>query len=179
MKNTSSKKTESYSLIQIAGFMAVAARTAPKAKGTDNIETLVISDKKLKSKLIDFMNKTAKTHNKPGFKRDAENCKDSPAILLIGTKTEPIGLTHCSFCGYKDCSALLKAKATCAYNTIDLGIAVGSAVSVASDFRIDNRIMYSIGKAALEINLFKNKKVKIALGIPLSCSGKSPFFDRK
>ncbi len=172
-------QAEKNTLTQIAGFMATAARTAPKAKGVDNIKTLIISTEKEKSKLIKAMLDAARKHDKPGFKRDAENLKHASAILLIGTRTGPIGLTYCGFCGYKDCATMKKAKGICAYNSIDLGIAVGSAVSIASDFRIDNRIMYSAGKAALNINLFKDKKVKTALAIPLSATGKNVFFDRK
>jgi uncharacterized ferredoxin-like protein len=52
-----------------------------------------------------------------------------------------------------------------------------SAVSVAMDHRVDNRIMYSAGKAAIEAGLF-GPEVKIAYGIPLSATGKNPFFDR-
>ena len=176
MPNT---KAEKKALSQIAGFMAAAARTAPKAKGVDNIRTLVITTEREKSGLIKAMLDAAKKHDKPGFKRDAENLKHAKAILLIGTKTGAMGLTYCGFCGYKDCTALNKAKGICAFNSIDLGIAAGSAVSIAGDFRIDNRIMYSAGKAALNINLFKDKSVKIALAIPLSATGKNVFFDRK
>ncbi|MFH1092703.1 MAG: DUF2148 domain-containing protein [Candidatus Omnitrophota bacterium] len=176
MKNSQAEKN---ALMQIAGFMAAAARTAPKVRGVDNIKTLIISTEKEKSKLIKAMNEAAKKHNKPGFKRDAENLRHAGAILLIGTKTGAIGLTYCGFCGYKDCAALTKAKGICAFNSIDLGIATGSAVSIASDFRIDNRIMYSAGKAALNIDLFKDKGVKTALAIPLSATGKNIFFDRK
>jgi uncharacterized ferredoxin-like protein len=59
----------------------------------------------------------------------------------------------------------------------DLGIAIGSAVSVAADHRVDNRVMYSIGKAAKELKLL-GEEASIIFGIPLSASGKSPFFDR-
>jgi uncharacterized ferredoxin-like protein len=38
--------------------------------------------------------------------------------------------------------------------------------------------MYSIGRAAMDLGLF-SKDVKQALGIPLSVTGKNPFFDRK
>jgi uncharacterized ferredoxin-like protein len=38
--------------------------------------------------------------------------------------------------------------------------------------------MYSIGRASLELGLL-GPKVKQALGIPLSVTGKSPFFDRQ
>jgi uncharacterized ferredoxin-like protein len=73
---------------------------------------------------------------------------------------------------------MVKHKGTCAYNPIDLGIAVGSAVATASDFHTDNRVMYSIGRACLDLKLF-SQTVKQALGIPLSVTGKNPFFDRK
>lgn len=69
------------------------------------------------------------------------------------------------------------AGALCSFNSGDLGIAVGSAVSVATDHRVDNRIMYSAGKAALELGLLGDG-VAIAFGVPLSATGKNPFFDR-
>jgi uncharacterized ferredoxin-like protein len=37
--------------------------------------------------------------------------------------------------------------------------------------------MFSVGKACLELQLF-SADVKQAVGIPLSITGKSPFFDR-
>jgi len=86
MKTIKTKTIKNKSLIQIAGFMAVAARTSPKAKGTDNIETLIINTEKEKKKLLNHMIKVAKKENKPGFMRDTNNCINSPAILLIGTK---------------------------------------------------------------------------------------------
>ncbi|MFH2138801.1 MAG: DUF2148 domain-containing protein [Candidatus Omnitrophota bacterium] len=177
MKNIALLKKKT--LRQIAEFICISARTAPKAKGIDNILTYIIDNDKEKTRLISRMREIAKKENKPGFSRDADNINQAPVLVLIGTKTEPIGLTYCGFCGYPDCAALKKAKGICAYNTIDLGIAVGSAVSKAADFRVDNRLMYSAGKAAIELNFFKDKKVKIALGIPLSATGKNPFFDRK
>ena len=71
----------------------------------------------------------------------------------------------------------MEAGARCAYTGIDLGIAVGSAVSTATDARVDNRIMFSIGRAAQEMHLLGEDVCQI-MGIPLSASGKSPFFDR-
>ncbi len=63
-------------------------------------------------------------------------------------------------------------------NTGDLGIAVGSAASVAMDERVDNRIMHSVGKAAVDLKLL-GEDVKIAYGIPLYIGSKNVFFDRK
>lgn len=61
------------------------------------------------------------------------------------------------------------------YAGIDLGIAVSSAVSVAAMDKVDNRVMFSIGKAAAEMGYAENV---LWLGIPLSVSGKNIFFDR-
>ena len=47
----------------------------------------------------------------------------------------------------------------------------------AADHRIDNRVMYSAGKVALEMGLFSDS-VRVAYGVPLSVSSKSPYFDR-
>ena len=72
---------------------------------------------------------------------------------------------------------MTKAGGRCAINVSDLGIAVGSAVSVACDMRVDNRVMYSIGKAVTLMDLFP-EDVEVCYGIPLSISSKSIFFDR-
>lgn len=71
---------------------------------------------------------------------------------------------------------MAKSSAHCAFDDVDLGIAIGSAVSVAADNRIDNRIMYSAGRAAMELEILGKKVINIQ-GIPLSVSGKNPFFD--
>ncbi len=169
-------KIENDALLNTAKLMCLAARTAPKAKGIDNIVTKIISQKE-KTHLIQKMKTIGKKENKPSFIRDADNLKLAPYVVLIGTKINPIGL-NCGFCGFKTCKEMLKHNATCSYNPLDLGIAVGSAVSVAMDNRVDNRIMYSVGTCAIKLGII-SKKVKIAMGIPLSASGKNPFFDRK
>ena len=70
-----------------------------------------------------------------------------------------------------------KAGANCAFNITDLGIAVGSAVSVAADHRIDNRVMYSAGRGAVRMGIFP-EDVRVCCGIPLYTGSKSIFFDR-
>ena len=57
------------------------------------------------------------------------------------------------------------------------GIAVGSAVSVAADDRVDSRVLYSAGKAA-QLMQYEDFDV-VWLAIPIAAYGKSPFFDRK
>ena len=84
-----------------------------------------------------------------------------------------------TLCGFKNCQEKTAyPDFACIFNTGDLGIAIGSAVSIAADRRIDNRVMYTAGCAALALGLL-GMDIKIAYGIPISISGKNPFFDRK
>ncbi|MGI6038018.1 MAG: DUF2148 domain-containing protein, partial [Limnochordia bacterium] len=112
------------------------------------------------------------------FERDAENIAQVQAIVLLGTKAAPMGLKVCSFCGFASCEEMKAKGGLCAYNSGDLGIAVGSAVSVAADCRVDNRIMYTIGLAAVRLGILGDD-VPVALGIPLWVGGKNVFFDRR
>ena len=41
----------------------------------------------------------------------------------------------------------------CAFSVTDLGIAVGSAVSLAADNRMDNRVLFSAGKGAARMGM--------------------------
>lgn len=163
-------------ILKVAELMAVAARTAPKARGTDNLEIAIATEETIEE-MAGFMKKYGKKNNVPFFIRDAECILKSPAVVLIGTYIKTQGL-DCGLCGYEKCSKKDKHKETpCIFNSNDLGIALGSAVSVASNHHIDNRIMYSAGIAALKLKLFK-KEVKIIFAIPLSATSKNPFFDR-
>jgi uncharacterized ferredoxin-like protein len=157
--------------------MATAARTAPKTRGIDNIKVVAIEDAATKEELSKQMRELAKSENRPTFERDA-NCVDlSSVVLLIGVQSNPAGL-NCDYCGHGTCSQIENAGGVCSFNSIDLGIAASSAVSAAADSRVDTRIMFSVGRAGADMNLF-GMPVSMALGIPLSISGKSPFFDRK
>jgi len=161
---------------QIAKLMVLAAKTAPKGCGLDNVEALVL-DGEEKAALADEMRKIAKDTGADFFERDAGNLDNSYFIVMIGAKDSPAGLANCGFCGFADCAGTQKAGGRCTFNLIDLGIAIGSAVSVAADHRIDNRVMFSAGKAALNLKIFP-EDVKVCYGIPLSSGSKSIFFDR-
>lgn len=168
---------ENAAVKDVAEFMAASGRTAPKTRGVDNIDIIVIDKGPDKAKLIKRMKELSKKLDKPSMLRDAGSIKAASQIVVIGVRSVPAGL-NCGFCGYPTCKYLAKSAGVCAYNSIDLGIAVGSAVSIAGNFHIDNRVMYSIGKAAIDLGFF-GKDVKQALGIPLSVTGKSPYFDRE
>jgi uncharacterized ferredoxin-like protein len=172
-----SLELEKLAALQVASLMAAAARTAPKTRGIDNIRVVALDDDASRAKLLGKMQEIGKTENRPSFTRDANCIAACPAIVVIGVEDNPSGL-NCGFCGHTACAELNADHGVCAFNTVDLGIAASSAASVAADARVDTRLMFSIGKAALALSLF-GPKVRQALGIPLSITGKSPFFDRK
>lgn len=163
-------------LKDVAEFMCVAARTAPKTCGRDYL-IITILDESEKSGVIAKMEEIAVRNNRPSCHRDAGNIKDVDHIVVIGVKRKSLGL-NCGYCGYTDCAELDKTKGVCAYNSMDLGIALGSACAIAADFRADNRLMYSIGKGVLELGILGNEAC-MAIGIPLAATGKNQFFDRK
>jgi uncharacterized ferredoxin-like protein len=168
---------EKQAALQVVGLMAAAARTAPKTRGIDNIRIRAIDDEASKQQLIAKMREIAALENRPGMARDAGNIGNAPALLVIGVEANTAGL-NCGFCGKPTCEALEAAGGICTFNSVDLGIATCSAAAVANQFHIDNRVMYSIGRASLDLKLF-GENVRQALGIPLSVTGKNPFFDRK
>jgi uncharacterized ferredoxin-like protein len=172
-----SAELEKQAARQVAALMVAAARTAPKTRGIDNIQTAAIEDESTQRKIIAKMREIAAQENRPGLARDAGNIEHSPALVVIGVEANTAGL-NCGFCGQPTCDALEAADGICAFNSIDLGIATASAAEIAGRLHIDNRTMYSIGRACLDLGVF-GPKVKQALGIPLSVTGKNPFFDRK
>ncbi|MCX7825530.1 MAG: DUF2148 domain-containing protein [Verrucomicrobiae bacterium] len=172
-----SQELERQAALNVAALMAAAARTAPKTRGIDNISVLAVDDPETKGRVIAKMQEISKRDNLPFVQRDANCIANAPVLLVIGVADNPPGL-DCGFCGHKTCVESQKAKSTCAFNSIDLGIAVSSAAATAGQFHVDNRVMFSIGRACRELRLF-GESVRQILGIPLSISGKSPFFDRK
>ncbi|MDR1092955.1 MAG: DUF2148 domain-containing protein [Clostridiales bacterium] len=171
----SSAETEKKAALRVAELMVAAARTAPKACGVDVIETVIL-DGADKGKLTAAMRVCKMGARSEFFARDAALVDKCPCIVLIGGGAAPRAL-DCGLCGVKDCAAAVQSGVACAMAVNDLGIAVGSAASVAMDCRIDNRILFTAGMAALGMKCFSDK-VKICFGIGLSVSGKNIFFDR-
>lgn len=162
--------------LAVADLMAAAARTAPKASGKDKVITMILTGED-KANLAEEMRRAADEYGEEFIRRDAQNVEDSHCVVLIGVTGQVFGLTSCGMCGFKDCGEMKKAGANCAFNITDLGIAVGSAVSVAADHRIDNRVMYSAGRGAVRMGIFP-EDVRVCYGIPLYTGAKSIFFDR-
>lgn len=172
------KHAEETAVMAAAQAMCAAARTAPKARGMDYLTTLIVAGDDMMA-LADKMEEMGKAGDRPSFIRDAENVRDSQALVLIGTREKTRGLNDgCQLCHHPDCADCARNNGVCVYGPMDLGIAIGSAVSVAADSRVDSRIMFSAGMAAKAMNLM-GREYSMIMGIPLSVSGKSPYFDRK
>lgn len=166
-------------LYEVAKKMMTAARTAPKGHGTDHLAIAVAERDEIEIIAAKMIAMVQEGEAAEFFNRDAYNILSCDHMVLIGTKIKPIRLRDCGLCGFQNCEEKdTYPNHPCAFNTGDLGIAIGSAVSVAMDARVDNRIMFSVGKAVKALNLLGDD-VKIIYGIPLSSTGKSPFFDRK
>lgn len=173
-----SDAVELEAVLETARRMCAAARTAPKAKGIDRIETLVLTGDD-KDAIADELERLSEPLQYKFFLRDAGNVRAAQALVLIGTREGPRGLNGgCRHCHYDDCADCAEKGGVCIYDPMDLGIAIGSAVAVAADARVDNRVLFSAGRAAMSLGLMGDG-VHMVMGIPLSVKGKNPFFDRK
>ncbi len=174
----SDKMAETEVALDVAKKMCAAARTAPKTRGRDSIVTAILTERDSEH-LADEMEALSRDKGEQFAKRnqrDSRSVRKADAIVLLGTRSKPRGVSFCGFCGFHNCGEAKQKGGHCAFDDIDLGIALGSAVSVAADHRVDNRIMFSIGRTAMEMNLLGHDVTKI-LGISLSISGKNKFFD--
>ncbi len=171
---------ENDALKTAADLMALAARTAPKSRGEDFILMKLLVGTEIKD-LADAMEKFGEKTGKGNFDRDAKNIRNSPVVLLIGIKNAtPLGI-NCGACGFDTCAELKTRSGPefvgphCAFRLLDMGIALGSAVKTASILNVDNRIMYRVGTVVRDMGLLDWDYI---MGIPMSATGKSIYFDR-
>jgi len=178
---------ETEAIRTVAALMVLSARTAPKARGVDEIKTRIVTGVEL-TDLGDEMVAFGDRNNVPFFVRDGKCVTNSDACVLIGIRGEvPVGV-NCQGCGYptcqdfkeaflqRDCTGSPFAGPNCIIRIADLGIALGSAVKTAQVHNVDNRIMYSAGVAARALGWLRD--CTSVYGIPLKGSGKNIFFDR-
>lgn len=169
------RHTRSERLLEVANAMMTAARTAPKGKGFDIIEVITLTGEHI-NQLSDAMREYSEKTGLKFILRDAENILSAQAIVLIGTRQQ-IHSLNCGYCGFETCAEKLeKTDVPCALNTVDVGIAIGSACAVAADNRVDSRVMFSAGRVAQELNLMP--ECSSIYAIPISATSKNPFFDR-
>lgn len=163
--------------LKVAEMMVAAAKTAPKGSGKDKVIGYVLEGKD-KDALGEAMRELAKETGEEFIERDSRNVDDSHCVVILACIQEPFGLSNCGMCGFKNCAEMSKAGTNCVFNVTDLGIAVGSAVSIAADHRIDNRVMFSAGQGAIRMG-FMPEDVRVCYGIPLYTGSKSILFDRE
>ena len=167
------------SLHTVAELMAISARTAPKSAGQDFVVTKIIEGQDLQrlgEAMINFGERTGKSN----FDRDGKNVLDSETVVLIGLNDARVLGLNCAACGSQTCIKPNTVEGefqgpNCAFRLLDMGIAIGSAVKTAGMLNVDNRIMYRAGVVARELGLID---ADFAIGIPLSATGKSIYFDR-
>ena len=158
--------------------MVAAAITAPKGCGHDNVEAVLLDGEEMMT-LAKYCREIGEESGVDFFIRDAHTIELSHCIVLIGANNNPILLDGCGLCGLENCANTKAAGANCAFNIVDLGIAIGSAVGVAADNRIDNRVLFSGGVAALKMGGLFSDNVNVCFAIPLSTYSKNIFYDRE
>lgn len=171
------QEVEKEAVLSIAKELAVVARTAPKACGEDDLHVAILDGEDLE-KLADLTLKEGEESGIDFFVRDSKLLRQAHCVVLLGVSNKVLGLANCGYCGFGDCAGCYKAGANCALKLADLGIALGSVVARAADYRVDNRIAFSIGKGALQMGVFPDDVTNI-YAVPLATSGKNIFFDRE
>lgn len=165
-------------ILETAMQMCNAAQTAPKACGRDSVISGILTGEEIQALTAEMIRIERETPNcKPIFIRDADLVARSTAVVLIGSLNQCRGLTPCGLCGSGNCACTQRGSGHCAFDDIDLGIALGSAVSLAADMRVDNRVMYTVGIAAMNLKLL-GKSVGTIMGIPLSEAPRNLYFTR-
>ncbi|HBB18751.1 MAG TPA: hypothetical protein DCZ97_17765 [Syntrophus sp. (in: bacteria)] len=184
-----SSQAETEAVLTAAKLIMAAITTAPKGRGVSEVNSVL-----LLAEEIERLAKAMEEHDSHKatpvgiFKRDAQNIRNAEAVLLIGIKgtmpKKPETPLNCGACGYPSCSELIKAQKKrgedfvgplCAFQIMDLGIALGVAAKMAGVLNIDNRLMYSAGAAAMNLGFFT---ADLMIALPLSVSAKNIFFDR-
>ena len=166
-------------ILQAAKQICMAAVTAPKACGRDSVTCGVLVGEEVRQLAEEMVRMEQEVPNcKPIFVRDAELVAKCPAVVLLGSKRQSRGLTPCGLCGHENCGDCRSVGGHCAFDDMDLGIAIGSACAMAADLRVDNRVLYTAGMAAMELKLL-GEDVTTIMALPLSATNQNIFFRHK
>lgn len=172
----------------VVKLMAASARTAPKAGGKDFLEIVVITKEEDLKRIAQAMKDYApKSTNEAYWLRDASNIENSQALLLVGLGKAVTAGYDCGGCGYPTCAEFSKHRELkekemgysgphCVMRMMDIGVALSSAAKTASMHNVDNRVQQRVGAAARAVGFIK---AEVVMGIPVSITGKSIYFDRQ
>ena len=76
----------------VAQKMVIAARTAPKARGKDTLIAAVVDTETREAIAAHMRNMVEQKQAAAFFLRDADNLEASDALVLLGTKIDPLRL---------------------------------------------------------------------------------------
>lgn len=172
----------------VINLMAASAITAPKAGGKDCLAIVALTEEEDLRCLAEAMRGYAAESAKATYwHRDATNIEQAQGLLLIGLDGAQTAGYDCGGCGFQTCHEFEQNRDLrefrmgysgphCVMRMMDIGVALSSAAKAAGMLNIDNRIQQRVGAAARELGYIEGE---VVMGIPISISGKSIFYDRK
>ncbi len=170
-------------VLELAKNIALAVHKAPQITGKTEVDAEIIWGEDLEP-IIEVMGPVAQLMRYVQWDYETiKNCYEkgeNPVIVAIGAKTARSNLMwDCGACGFNTCKEFNKyAKEnrgggqlggpSCNWKTLDFSIACDWACASAWQYRIDNRIMGSLGFAlnALGFMPHMDAKLGLALGPP-------------
>ena len=127
----SSEDMQTRAVLDTAARMCAAARTAPKTRGMDGLVTCVVTGED-KDRLAAHMRELAGRLDYAFFARDADNVDYADAVVLFGMEEQRRGLNGgCQYCHFADCADCAEKNGLCAWDAMDVGIAIGAGSTTA------------------------------------------------
>jgi uncharacterized ferredoxin-like protein len=182
-------QAEEEAVLTAARLILAAVVTSPKTRGVSSVSAILLQGEE-KERLAKSMEEHGpqKSFNGEIFLRDAKNIRRSAGVILVGVKgsmpKKPEKPFNCGACGHPSCAQFIRTEKKpaedfvgplCAFQLVDLGIALGVAAKMAAELNIDNRLMYTAGAAAMNLGL---READMIIALPMSISAKNIFFDR-
>jgi uncharacterized ferredoxin-like protein len=186
--------------ISAVKLMLNAAMTAPNAGGVSQVEAHIVAGYR---KQIDLAKKMEEIGNENNtleriFKYEAQMCRESDAVLLLGdyrAAETPMDASCGGCAGLPDCSWIYNNRHVaagqidmshtnpkrmvdgplCSVRVGDLGYAVGSALYLAKTLFVDARPFMSVGVAAQKMGYCPDSK--LVIGVLAASLSKNPYVD--
>lgn len=189
--------------IEVARLMMNAAFTAPKAGGVPQVEGHIVWGQSEQERIARKMEELAQSRRsnrlwRNMFKYEAVMVRESDAVLFLGNYQlfRPFE-TGCNLCGgVGGCQWFYERKGAhfgqvdvsevqhpewlidgpvCGIRLQGFGLAVGSALEVATRLHVDARPLSSVGIAGQKLGYCP--KSPMVVGIPIAAQSKSPYVD--
>ena len=173
--------------VMVANLMAVAAAPPPRPAARISWKLWLLTRITICRRSPQAMKDYApRSTNEAYWLRDAANIENSQALVLIGLAKPNLAGYDCGGCGFSTCKEFeqhrkLKDKEMgytgphCIMRMMDIGVALASAAKTASLLNVDNRVQQRVAATARALGYIK---AEVAMGIPVSVTGKSIYYDR-